>query len=318
VIIIPDQDEAGLNWISKAKFKHKVFDLSKYWKAKDINEFHKEYNDPWVITGILQDSKEILPITSTFQKLYERQKILKERWKLGHDWPLSIYDKTSWVIPWKVYTIGAYSNVGKSKFAYYNAQYFIKKWYKVLFINNEVDEINCLMNIIQAMDNKSQYDMIKWHKTNEDNYKNLIIRDDIYTIDWIMECIDNVKPDIVFIDFVQNIDWKWKSDYEKNANIAKSVQRTAIKNECVIFSLSQLSNSMWRDVSNGNLDFVSLKWSWEYFASSDVIFILAKWEPNEMILKISKNKFWMNGEEFIMKVDYARNQFEIKDTTPAF
>lgn len=312
IILIPDQDEAGKKGLEKVKFKHKVFDLSKYWTHKDINDFHKDYNDKWILVAILEDSKEILPITNTFQKLYERQKILKERWKLGFDWPLEIYNDTSWVIPGKVYTVWAYSNVGKSKFSYFNAQYFIKKWYKVLFINNEVDEINCLMNIIQAMDDKSQWDMIKWHKTNEDNYKNLIIRDDIYTIDWVMECIENVKPDIVFIDFVQNIDWKGWSDYEKNANIAKSIQRTAIKNECVIFALSQLSNSMWRDVNNWSMDFVSLKWSWEYFASSDVIFILFKWEPGEMWLKVAKNKFWYNGAQYMMEVNYANNQFKVK------
>ena len=72
--------------------------------------------------------------------------------------------------------------------------------------------------------------------------------------------------------------------------------------------MSQLSNTVWRDVSNGNTDFISLKWSWEYFASSDVIFILMRCD-DEMIVKIAKNKYWRNGVEFAFAVDFARNQF---------
>ena len=52
-----------------------------------------------------------------------------------------------------------------------------------------------------------------------------------------------------------------------------------------------------------------LKGSWEYFASSDVIFVLRKWEPWQMELKISKNKFWPNWSEHVLNVDYARNRF---------
>ena len=41
----------------------------------------------------------------------------------------------------------------------------------------------------------------------------------------------------------------------------------------------------------GNMDFISLKGSWEYFASSDVIFILSR-NDDEMIVKISKKQIW--------------------------
>ena len=103
-------------------------------------------------------------------------------------------------------------------------------------------------------------------------------------------------------------------DYEKNATVAKTIQRTAIKTNSVIYSLSQLSNSVWKDVSNGNTDFISLKGSWEYFASSDVIFILMK-NDDEMIVKIAKNKYGKNWWEYTFDVDFARNQFTYKRTT---
>lgn len=310
IIYIPDNDEAGKQSLDKFKsLKYSVMDLSKYWTYKDINDM---FMDMWqinLIPAILEEWVEALPINSTFDKFELMQSIIKERWKLGFDWPFKeIYNKTSWVIPWKVYTIWAYSNVWKSKFAYYHVKYFLEQWHKVLFINNEVDEANCLMNLIQSMDNKTSYEIME-HKTDKRKYKNLIIRDDLYLLDDVVKCIENTKPDMVFIDFVQNIESKGWSDYEKNANIAKTIQRTAIKNKCVIYSLSQMSNSVWKDVWNGNWDFISLKWSWEYFASSDVIFVLRKWEPWQMELKISKNKFWPNWSEHVLNVDYARNRF---------
>jgi hypothetical protein len=36
-------------------------------------------------------------------------------------------------------------------------------------------------------------------------YENLMIRDDLYKLDDIVNCIENESADIVFIDFVQNI-----------------------------------------------------------------------------------------------------------------
>ena len=114
-----------------------------------------------------------------------------------------------------------------------------------------------------------------------------------------------------FIDYLQNIQASW-SDYEKHSKIAREIQRVAIKTGKTIFWLSQLSNSTWRDVNNWSWDFVSMKWSWEYTTNSDVIFVLRKSEIDWQIqMKIQKNKFWKNWDEFEFKVDYRRNQFEL-------
>ena len=246
-----------------------------------------------------------------FKKFESMQQRLKTQWRLWFEWPCpELYNKCSGVIPWKVYTIGAYSNVWKSKFAYWHIAYFLKANKKVLVINLEVDAEHCLMNIIQAVENLNYKDMMDYRLTDDKKwfYDNLVITDDLYKLDDIVKKIEDEKADIVFIDFVQNIEWKWMWDYEKNATVAKTIQRTAIKTKSVIYSLSQLSNTVWRDVSNGNTDFISLKWSWEYFASSDVIFILMRCD-DEMIVRIAKNKYWRNGVEFAFAVDFARNQF---------
>lgn len=254
--------------------------------------------------------KEMLNIFDKFEKMRRQLKI---NGKLGFDWPIpQIYEKTSGVIPWKVYTIWAYSNVWKSKFAYYHIAYFLKQKKKVLIINLEVDAEHCLMNIIQAVENKNTSEMIDWVITDEniEIYENLIIKDNLYRLEDIVKCIEESQADIVFIDFVQNIQAQWWWAYEQNATIAKTIQRTAIQTKSVIYSLSQVSNEMWKNISSENLDFVALKGSWEYFASSDVIILLRKWiEMWEMIVRIVKNKFWPNWVEIVMSVDYARNQF---------
>ncbi len=251
-----------------------------------------------------------------FKKFELMQKQLKAQWRLWDTWPCSeLYNACSGVIPWKVYTIWAYSNVWKSKFAYWHIAYFLKANKKVLVINLEVDSAHCLMNIIQAVENKDYRDMMNYQITDKDLefYSNLTITDDLYKLDDIVNKIESEHYDIVSIDFVQNIEGKWMWDYEKNATVAKTIQRTAIKTGSTIYSLSQLSNSVWRDVNNGNTDFISLKGSWEYFASSDVIFILQRLD-DEMIVKISKNKYGRNGWEYAFAVDFARNQFIFKRT----
>lgn len=252
----------------------------------------------------------------TFKEFELMQKTLRDQWKLWFDWPCKeLYDKCSGVIPWKVYTIWAYSNVWKSKFAYWHIAYFLKQGKKVLVINLEVDAPHCLMNIIQAVEGYNYREMIDYKITDDalDFYENLIITDDLYKLDDIVKRIEEEQADVVFIDFVQNIEGKGLWDYEKNATVAKTIQRTAIKTRSTIYSLSQLSNSVGRDVNMWNTDFISLKGSWEYFASSDVIFILQRCD-DEMIVKISKNKYGRNWWEYVFDVDFARNQFTFKRT----
>jgi len=256
-------------------------------------------------------TNEQIDVLSKFEKMKEK---LKKQWKLWFDWPFpELYNICSWVIPWKVYTIWAYSNVWKSKFAYSHVAYFLKAGKKVLFINLEVDAEHCLMNIIQAVENMNYREIMDYTFTDDNIklYENLTITDNLFKLDDIEKKIMEGKPDIVFIDFVQNIQSTWWWAYEQNATTAKWIQRIAIQSKAVIYSLSQLSNSVGRDVNNGNTDFISLKWSWEYYASSDVIFLLQRLD-DEMIVKIIKNKYWPNWKEFAFCVDFSRNQFIFK------
>ena len=91
------------------------------------------------------------------------------------------------------------------------------------------------------------------------DFEKLTLFDDIYNIDDIEQAVSLIKPDIVFIDFVQNINVFGASGYEAMATVAKKIQQMAIKNNATMFSLSQLSNSSAKDLSRGETDFVPLK-----------------------------------------------------------
>lgn len=315
IFFIPDNDEAWHQWLQQMKWiPYSIFNIAQFSECKDINDLHKElWANSQIIEAILEDSKDILPITPIFDWLDVMLKTIREQWKLWKDWPIKdIYDKCQWVIKWKVYTIWAYSNIGKSKFAYFHAQYFLKQWLKVLFINLEVSAEFCLAEIVNS------YYWINWREqrnnywVDRSKFRNLIIRDDLFELNDIIKEIENTKCDICFIDFVQNIQVKWTKWYDKNSEIAIWIQRTAIRTQTTIYSLSQVANNMAKEIISWTDTIISLKWAWEYYASSDVIFILRKWEEEWVVdLIIDKNKFGRNKIEFSMMVRFDKNQFEL-------
>ena len=314
IIICPDNDESWYQWLEQLKwYDYSLFNVWAYWDYKDIWDFYQEHKSVDIIDVIKENAKEILPINTTFDWLDMMLKTISERWQLGIDWPLDdIYKKCSWVIAWKVYTIWAYSNIWKSKIAYYHAQYFLKQWLKVLFVNLEVSAEFCLAEIVNSYYNSKWEEEWKWFNKDRSKFRNLIIRDDLFELESILRTIESSKCDICIIDFVQNIQVKWSKWYEKNAEIAIWLQRTAIKTWTTIYNLSQVANQTAKDIWNWSDTIISLKWAWEYTASSDVIFILKKWEQEWQIdLVVEKNKFGRNKLEFKLKVDYQRNQFEV-------
>lgn len=90
----------------------------------------------------------------------------------------------------------------------------------------------------------------------------------------------------MFIDYVQGINCPGSSEYERLSKLALDMQQMAIRNDIVVFSISQVNNE------SRSKDGVSstLKGSGGLFSSSDVIFILYE-ESGIIKLDITKNKF---------------------------
>lgn len=307
IIFCFDNDEAGKKTIDKLKgIKVSLFDVSDFIDgAKDVNDVMVTMweDADLVIDFIVKESKEVSPIDSTFEKLLKVQETIKERWKLWYDWPQELqqlYDLTSGVIPWMVYAIGAFSNTGKSKLACFHVWRFLKMWKKVCVISLEVSEWKYLMDIIQSHDYKTQQEMIAGYKAKQSDYKNLIIRDDLWTLKSITEYVKSIDSDIVIIDFVQNIQEKG-SIYERNANIAQWIQKLASETQKTIYSISQIDNASAGDINRTWSVWVpKLKGAGEYVASSDVVMILYN-DDGVYKLRLAKNKFWPNNVDFLLE-----------------
>lgn len=317
IILCYDNDEAGRKTIEKLNgIKLKLFNPSEFIEgAKDMNDILVTMweDADLIIDFVKNESKEVSPIDATFEKLKKVQDVIKERGKLWYDGPRTLqklYDHTSWVIPGMVYAIGAFSNTGKSKLACYHAAQFLKMGKKVCIISLEVAEWKYLMDVVQSHDEVTQQEMIAGHQTKQADYKNLIIRDDLWTLTAIKEYVRSIDSDIVIIDFVQNIQEKW-SMYERHANIAQGIQHLASETQKTIYSISQIDNSTASDINrSGDVWVPKLKWAGEYVASSDVVMILYR-DETEYKLHLAKNKFWPNNITFLLHKDLNKWIFSI-------
>lgn len=326
VIYVPDNDSAWKETLKKMSgIEYKLFDLSEFeedWiTIKDINDLYALASSwvefPAIIDMILEKAQYVAPISWVMKALFSRQKIIRERWKLWEDWPFPMLDElTQWIVKWATYTIAAYSNVWKSKWSYAHIAHFLKKWKKVLIINLEVDDITCLANVIAATEWVTLFEAQSSHKPNEKLYKKLIIKDSIIKLDDISACVTSYMPDIVFIDYVQNIQCQWSS-YEKHATIAAAVQRLWIDTWATIFALSQLSNDSLAKIKEHRYDEITPKNAWEYFACSDVIYLLYMLvddaNEKEFNVRIIKNKYWPKPSQSVsFNVDWNKNQYMFK------
>lgn len=323
IIYIPDNDEAGTGTTKYMQnINHRVFDLKEFETEdlilKDVNDLYQAIScgtEAWdLLINILQENAVYdMPIKPLFKELKQRQKTINERGKLWFDWPIpEIYDTCSGIIEGRTYCICAFSNTGKSKYAYSHIKYFLEQKKKVLFINLEVDKVTCLTNIIANVEWVTTFEASSNHQPTEKLYKNLIIKDDVRELADIEVCIRSYQPDICFIDFVQNVEHKG-SDYEKHSAIARWIQRIGIETWCTMFSLAQLPNSWLAHLKLKDYDSITPKNAGEYFASSDVIQLLyteTLWNGDKLLCcRMIKNKFGeKNNQARILNMDWKRNR----------
>lgn len=313
IFFIPDNDEAGASTIKKFAehwIIHNTFHLEHYW-VKDINEFAVNFNI-WeeMLQIIFQESERAKSSLSIArEKAMEYKKLYDfNNWKLWFPTIYPMLDKyTDWIIKWKVYMIMAYSNMGKTRFAYSFLKGLIDAKKRVNFYSLEVDTWMLFIEMMGSLQEKSKQEVLQ-DVSNLDitPYEDFIeIHDSVRWMEAIENHIKQTSPEVAFIDFVQNIELQG-NEYEKMTEIALRIQKLAILTGTSIFSLSQVSNESrfaeWVDALP--------KWSGALFASSDVIFTL-RGKENKKFLTITKNKFWPAKKNFEIDVDYARSKFTL-------
>ena len=102
-----------------------------------------------------------------------------------------------------------------------------------------------LLNLLANWYNKDYYTIAKGREMIDFyEYSTLPIEiiDNVYELKDIISIAELEKPDVIFIDFVQNIKHTGNSEYERMTNIAVDIQQMAIKNNIAVFDLSQVSN----------------------------------------------------------------------------
>lgn len=227
-----------------------------------------------------------------------------------------------WVPVGWVTRITAYSNTGKSKFAYFIASNLLKQWKKILFINLEVPRDVVLQSILASYSWEHLNDIRKWQGTRDIwDYLNEYIDLPLKIVDnkrqWseIKKMAEMNKPDVLFIDFIQNIKVEWNNIYEKMSELAVEIQSLAIDNNIAIIDISQMSNEWAKTYKIG--DMIPSKWGGELVASADVWLVITSHESiaNHLNLYIAKNKFGEKEKCIELRGNFYLNQFSVIDVT---
>jgi len=247
----------------------------------------------------------IIELTNCFEDFRSKVQDINGLW---YAWPYKVIDKyTGGIIPWKVYCIVAYSGVWKSNFSYSYITDALKKGRKVLCFSLEVQKEMLFNSLLKSYYNINQKQILDKDFCFELwDFENLTVCDDIYNMDKIESVVRARQPDIVVIDFIQNIETKWWTEYERITNIARRIQRLAIETNATIFSISQANN----DSRFKNSENIQPKGSGAIFESSDIIIWLSK-DGEWLSACIIKNKYWMSGKSFMVDANFRNIQFKV-------
>jgi len=195
-------------------------------KEKSITDYLKEINEQGDDYGIL----------TGFKFLDNNTKGLSE----GHFW-----------------VIGAYTNVGKTTLSMQIAYNVARQEKTSLFISTEMTNIDLVRKLL-------------WidQQTENCGIENLPIKfiDKFTFYPDIERVIRANKCDVVFVDFLQNIQTEDKSEYDKISNISIKLQALALNLSVCIVATSQVSNEHAKSKS----DMIGFKGSGTISAACDV------------------------------------------------
>lgn len=127
----------------------------------------------------------------------------------------------------------------------------------MIFFNLEVNRKTAYKNILASYSGV-HYDNVTDVSEYLERYNDLPLMtvDDKWDWESIKSFIVLHKPDVVFIDYVQNIEIESSSVYEQMSKIAKNIQRLAIEQNIIIINISQLSND---GAKTGNTNLIPMK-----------------------------------------------------------
>jgi len=234
------------------------------------------------------------------------------------------FDKNKVFVRGAVTRIGAYSNIGKSKFAYWVESMMLKQGYAGIHFSTEVVTPLVLANLVSILDGVGFGKVTSKMHIPSTNCRKSLSRLQIYDSQRGSLYLENIKDyiiangekaiDFIVIDFCQSVyDYQRNSkDYERLSNYALELQQLAQKFNICIIDLSQLANdSVKNDYKESG--FVAYKGSGGLYASADIGIQLNRNKvdsPNLMICEIRKHKFYKTSD-ISFDVDFATGMFTL-------
>ena len=211
--------------------------------------------------------------------------------------------------------LNAYSNIGKTRMAIFVLANLLKQGISCVFYSTEVTAAHFFPIYASTVLGLSFKD-VKEGKVDIDwDYLNSLpftFYQDKYSLNEIIFSAKKHKPQVVMIDFCQNIDAGHMSDEYKNMSLyAREIQKFAITNNIAVFDLSQVSNEGAKVGSSSNV--IASKGSGALVASADVGLLLTResFTPEATILKldIKKNKYGPLASTELC-VDYRNSNYQ--------
>lgn len=243
----------------------------------------------------------------------------------SYDHPVNIHDRILTGIPkldqafhgmikGSLCYIGAFPSTGKTSLACNIANVNYEAGKRVQFISLEMSKEQILDRMISS-GMKIDYGAIDMRKVSDEDAilivsrvndfattKRMKIQDKVYTIEGIAQNISKYKPDVVFIDYIQNVrtTQRYGTKKEQIDYISAELKRIARVNNCLIICLSQLVKpSKTVDIKHYQPTMSDLKESGNLSNDGDYIMILYRpyvldkkdFRPEETQILIDKNKF---------------------------
>ena len=190
------------------------------------------------------------------KKTIEQWKVSKDKDLIGTSTGFPEIDKLiSGFQPGHFWVVGGYTNYGKTTLAISFLSHLLRNTESpLLYCSIEMSQIQIFEKIISNFTRETPY----WNAKNfylpmvqdavlKVSKSKLEITDDVFDVDGIILKIQEMiingnKPEVVFVDFIQNVKGKGNSEYERITNATLQLQSAArMFNVCIVV-LSQVNN----------------------------------------------------------------------------
>ena len=164
----------------------------------------------------------------------------------------------------EITVLGGRPGHGKTTLMLNIVKALLEQGYKVMLFNREMSNVEVYKKLLVMESNQLTYDFVRKSDITEDSkaiidatsevlkkkYKNLLMYDDIRTLDDSLREVSRYKPDIVVDDYIQLISTKKSREGRRFEieNIMQEYKWVAKKEDCSVLLVSQLNREIERRI----------------------------------------------------------------------